>query len=39
MRVGWIAVRGPETPFEIPLGFKPDKVTINDWEDVLCRLK
>ncbi|MFQ5817265.1 MAG: M1 family aminopeptidase, partial [Terriglobia bacterium] len=36
-RAGWFNVRGPETPFEISLGFKPDKMTINDWEDVLSK--
>lgn len=39
MRAGWIKVAGPLTNFEIPLGFKPDKVTINDNEDVLCLVK
>ena len=35
----WFAIRGPETPFEVTFPFKPDKVTINDWEDVLCTVK
>jgi len=39
IRAGWLNVRGPETPFEIQLPFKPDEVTINEWEDVLCRKK
>ena len=34
-RAGWLNARSAETPFEVTLPFKPDKVTINDWEDVL----
>ncbi|HSR54443.1 MAG TPA: M1 family aminopeptidase [Acidobacteriota bacterium] len=38
MRVGFITTGGEMTPFNIPgLGFKPDKVTINEWDDVLAR--
>jgi len=33
----FLRVNGPEAASRIPLNFKPDKVTINDWEDVLCR--
>ncbi len=36
---GWIIVTGPETPFELTLGFKPAKVAINEWEDVLCEMQ
>jgi hypothetical protein len=36
MRAGWLAAVGRETPFEVALGFRPDKVTINEWEDVLA---
>jgi hypothetical protein len=36
MRAGWLAAVGRETPFEVTLGFQPDKVTINEWEDVLA---
>jgi len=39
MRVGWLNVRGPETPFEVMLPFEPTKVTINEWEDVLAIVK
>jgi aminopeptidase N len=39
MRVGWLRVRGPDTPFSIPLGFKPDKLTMNEGEDILCTMK
>ncbi|MGH9803895.1 MAG: M1 family metallopeptidase [Candidatus Acidiferrales bacterium] len=39
MRVGWLNASGPETPFEIPLPFKPDNVTINEWEDILAVVK
>lgn len=34
-RAGWLNARSAETPFEVTLPFKPDKVTINQWEDVL----
>lgn len=37
-RAGWIVTTGPETPFEVRLPFKPDKVTINEWEDILCTM-
>ena len=39
VRGGWLTARGPETPFETVLGFKPDKVTINDLEEVLAVVK
>jgi aminopeptidase N len=32
---GWIPAVGPETPFEVPISFKPDKVTLNESEDIL----
>lgn len=35
MRAGWLRARGPETTFDTVLGFKPDKVTINEGEDIL----
>ncbi|HSR69497.1 MAG TPA: M1 family aminopeptidase [Acidobacteriota bacterium] len=38
MRLGFLTSRGAMTPFNIPgLGFKPDKVTINEWDDMLVR--
>ncbi|HKZ53499.1 MAG TPA: M1 family aminopeptidase [Candidatus Acidoferrales bacterium] len=39
MRAGWLSVNGPETPFELTLPFKPTKVTISEWEDVLAIIK
>jgi len=39
LRAGWLRVNGPETPFAVTLGFKPDKVTINEGESLLCTLK
>jgi hypothetical protein len=35
IRAGWLTVRGMETPFQVTLPFKPDKVTLNEWEDIL----
>jgi hypothetical protein len=39
MRAGWLDANGPETPFQVTLPFKPTKVTINEWEDVLATVK
>ncbi len=39
IRAGWLRVRGPETPFQTLLPFRPDQVTINEGEDVLCIVK
>lgn len=36
MRAGWIDIRKPETNFQTLISFQPDKVTLNDWEDVLA---
>lgn len=38
-RVGWIRVEGKSTPFKIPLGFKPDKVSLNDNAEILADVK
>jgi aminopeptidase N len=39
IRAGWLGVKGPKTPFQVTLPFKPSKVTINEWEDVLAIVK
>ena len=39
IRAAWLNARGPETPFEILLPFRPAKVTINEWEDILAVVK
>jgi aminopeptidase N len=39
MRAGWINIIAPETPFEVTIGFEPDKVSINDMEEVLAEVK
>jgi len=33
---GWVPAIGPETPIEVPLNFRPDKITLNEQEDILC---
>ncbi len=35
-RLGWVTVRGSETPFDVELPMKIDKITIDEWADVLC---
>ncbi|HXE76496.1 MAG TPA: M1 family aminopeptidase [Candidatus Xenobia bacterium] len=35
-RLGWVTVRGAETPFDIELPMKIDKIGIDEWADVLC---
>ena len=39
MRAGWLTAWGPETPFETVLPFKPDKVTLNDMEEILAEIE
>ncbi|MFQ5722930.1 MAG: M1 family metallopeptidase [Terriglobia bacterium] len=39
MRLGWLNVVGPETPFDIELPFQIDKLTIDEWEDILCTVE
>jgi len=36
IRLGWLPVSGQGNSFEIDLPYTVDKVTINEWEDVLC---
>ena len=38
-RLGWVTVRGPETPFDIELPMKIDKISIDEWADVLCTVE
>ncbi len=35
-RLGWLPVSGQGNSFEVELPYKVDKVTINEWEDILC---
>ena len=37
-RLGWINATSRETSFQVTLPFKPDKVTISEWEDVLATI-
>jgi len=39
IRLGWINVVEAQHSFEVPLSFQPDKVTINQWEDVLSTVE
>lgn len=39
IRAGWLRVRGPQSPFQVTLPFRPDKITLNEGEDVLCIIK
>ncbi len=38
-RLGWVTVRGPETPFDVELPMKIDKITIDEWADILCTVE
>ena len=38
-RIGWIGVRNKSTPFQVTLGFKPDKVSLNDNSEILAQMK
>lgn len=38
-RIGWIGVRSKSTPFQVTLGFKPDKVSLNDNSEILAQMK
>ena len=38
-RLGWIPLVQAEKSFEVLLQFRPDKVTINEWEDVLSTVE
>lgn len=37
IRYGWITARQERNPFKLEVPFKPDKVTINEWKEVLTR--
>ncbi len=37
-RLGWLNATSRETPFHVTLPFKPDKVTISEWEDLLATI-
>jgi len=39
VRLGWLEAKGKTTPFQIVLPTKPDKVTINDNEEILAEVK
>ena len=36
LRLGWLTGQAQETTFNVTIGFKPTKVTLNEWEDVLA---
>ncbi len=38
-RIGWIGVKSKSTPFQVVLGFKPDKVSLNDNAEILAQIK
>ena len=38
-RLGWMSVSGAESTFDITLPMKPEKLTINDDEDILADIK
>lgn len=38
-RIGWLGVKSKSTPFEVTLGFKPDKVSLNDNAEILAQIK
>jgi len=38
-RLGWIKVTGAETPFDVNLPMAIDKITLNEWEDVLATVE
>ena len=38
-RIGWIRITGTTNPFSVPLGFKPDKVSLNDNAEMLAEIK
>lgn len=39
MRVGFVNASGPETPFEFLMPTRPEKLTVNDFEDLLADVK
>jgi hypothetical protein len=39
VRLGWLETKGKTTQFQFVLPVKPDKVTINDNEDILADVK
>jgi aminopeptidase N len=38
-RLGWVEIVGKSTPFKVVLGFKPDKVSLNDNSEILAEIK
>ncbi len=38
-RLGWIRASGKMTPFDVILPFKPDKITVNNKEEILAQIK
>jgi hypothetical protein len=39
VQLGFIKVSGPETPFSAVLPFKPEKLSLNENEDILADIK
>ncbi|HLW80843.1 MAG TPA: M1 family aminopeptidase [Candidatus Acidoferrales bacterium] len=38
-RIGWLKIVGKSTPFKVVLGFRPDKVSLNDNSEILAEIK
>ena len=38
-RLGWVKVRANTAPFQLMLGFQPDKVSLNDNAEILAEIK
>lgn len=39
VRLGWLRVTGKNTPVQFTVPVKPDKITLNDYEDILAEIK
>jgi aminopeptidase N len=39
VRLGWLRAAGPETPFEFVIPLKPEKLSLNENEDILADIK
>jgi hypothetical protein len=37
--LGWVEIVGTGTPFKVVLGFRPDKVSLNDNSEILAEIK
>jgi hypothetical protein len=39
LRIGLIGIKGPETPFELTMPYKPEKLILNYLEDTLAIIR